>query len=61
MSKENSINEKDQSEDLSWIDVVINKSQKVQYGSIVITIHDGNVTQVESIEKTRFAPRRKEE
>ncbi|MFU8894617.1 MAG: YezD family protein [Luteolibacter sp.] len=37
-----------------WLHVVRKKVANLQYGSVVVTIHDGRVTQVESIEKTRI-------
>jgi len=41
-----------------WFEVVRNNVANLRYGSVVITVHDGRVTQIESIEKTRFvAPR----
>lgn len=39
-----------------WIEVVIRKVSSLRFGSVQITVHDGKVTQVESIEKTRFVP-----
>jgi hypothetical protein len=39
-----------------WIEVVIRKVSSLRYGSVQITVHDGKVTQVESLEKTRFVP-----
>lgn len=41
-----------------WIEVVIRKVSSLRFGSVQITVHDGKVTQVESIEKTRFVPPR---
>lgn len=41
-----------------WFEVVRKNVAGLRFGSVVITVHDGRVTQVESIEKTRFvAPR----
>ncbi len=41
-----------------WFEVVRRNVSNLRFGSVVITVHDGRVTQVESIEKTRFtAPR----
>jgi len=41
-----------------WFEVVRNNVANLRFGSVVVTVHDGRVTQVESIEKTRFvAPR----
>ena len=37
-----------------WLEVVRSKAEALRFGSIQITIHEGRVTQVESIEKTRF-------
>ena len=37
-----------------WLDVVTRKVASLRFGSVQITVHDGKVTQVESIEKTRF-------
>jgi hypothetical protein len=37
-----------------WIDVVVSKVQALRFGSVQITVHDGRVTQIESLEKTRF-------
>lgn len=39
-----------------WLEVVRNNVANLRFGSVVVTIHDGRVTQVESIEKTRFTP-----
>lgn len=47
-------------DDEEWLNVVRKKVKQLQYGSIQITVHDGRVTQVESIEKTRIVQRPKE-
>jgi len=44
----------DQSSSVEWMDVVVSKIGNLRYGSVQITVHDGRVTIVESIEKTRF-------
>lgn len=44
----------DQSSAVEWMDVVVSKIGNLRYGSVQITVHDGRVTIVESIEKTRF-------
>ena len=41
-----------------WSEVVREKVNHLRYGSVVVTVHDGYVTQVESIEKTRITPAR---
>lgn len=41
-----------------WLEVVRKNVAHLRFGSVQITVHDGRVTQVESVEKTRFvAPR----
>ena len=41
-----------------WLEVVRQNVSNLRFGSVQITVHEGRVTQVESIEKTRFvAPR----
>lgn len=37
-----------------WLEVVKKKVAQLRYGSVLITIHDGRVAQVESMERTRF-------
>jgi hypothetical protein len=34
--------------------VVSRQVAKLRFGSVLITVHEGRVTQVESVEKTRF-------
>ena len=38
-----------------WIEIVRRKVGAMRYGSVLLTIHDGRVTQVEATEKTRIA------
>ena len=42
--------------DAEWLEVVRRNVAGLRFGSIQITVHDGRVTQVESVEKTRFVP-----
>jgi len=37
-----------------WLEVVLEKLANLRFGSVQITVHDGQVVQVESTEKTRF-------
>lgn len=37
-----------------WVDVVRTKVEALRFGSIQIIVHEGRVTQIESLEKTRF-------
>lgn len=43
-----------------WLEVVRRKAGNLRYGSIQITVHDGRVTQIESLERTRFTTGREE-
>ena len=47
-------NKQDEASATEWMDVVVSKIRNLRYGSVQITVHDGRVTIVESIEKTRF-------
>jgi hypothetical protein len=44
----------------AWLEVVRQKVANLRFGSVQITVHDGRVTQVESVEKTRFVTPREE-
>ncbi len=44
----------------AWLEVVRQKVANLRFGSVQITVHDGRVTQVESIEKTRFVASRED-
>ncbi len=37
-----------------WLEVVQKKVGDLRFGSVQIIVHEGRVTQVESLEKTRF-------
>lgn len=39
-----------------WLEVVFRNTSKLRFGSVQILVHDGRVTQVERIQKTRFVP-----
>jgi hypothetical protein len=43
-----------------WLEVVRRNVGQLRYGSIQITVHDGRVTQIESVERTRFTTGRDE-
>lgn len=43
-----------------WVEVVRKKVEELRFGSVQVIVHDGRVTQVDSLEKTRF-PSTKEE
>lgn len=40
-----------------WLEVVRRKAEELSFGSIQIIVHEGRVTQIESLEKTRFPAR----
>ena len=40
----------------SWLEVVRRKVAAIRFGSVQITVHEGRVTQVEAVEKTRLVP-----
>lgn len=41
-----------------WLEVVRQKVEHLKFGSVQVVVHEGRVTQVESLEKTRFNPAR---
>ncbi|MEI8037173.1 MAG: YezD family protein [Verrucomicrobiota bacterium] len=43
-----------------WLEIVRNNVGNLRFGSVQITVHDGRVTQIESIEKTRFVAARED-
>ena len=43
-----------------WLEVVRRNVSGLRYGSVQIIVHEGRVTQIESLEKTRFPANREE-
>lgn len=43
-----------------WLEVARTKVEALRFGSVQIIVHDGRVTQIESLEKTRFNSAREE-
>ena len=37
------------------LDYIISELKKLNYGSLVITVHDGDITQIDITEKKRFS------
>jgi hypothetical protein len=37
------------------LDYIISELKKLDYGSLVITVHDGDITQIDITEKRRFS------
>lgn len=46
---------KRESQSDDWLAIVCEKVARLNFGSVQITVHDGRVTQVESVERTRFS------
>lgn len=44
-----------------WLEVVRRNVGGLRFGSVQIIVHDGRVTQVESLERTRFSTDREEQ
>ena len=44
----------------AWQEVVRRKVAAIRFGSVQITVHEGRVTQVEAVKKTRFVPEKTE-
>jgi hypothetical protein len=38
----------------TWLQVVTEKVASLRYGVVQVTVHDGNVVQIEKTERTRF-------
>ncbi|MBT2737344.1 YezD family protein [Bacillus sp. ISL-7] len=38
---------------------ILSTLKGMEYGSVVITVHDGTITQIDKTEKTRFAQNKK--
>jgi len=45
---------------VDWLAIVNTNVTSLRFGSVQITVHEGRVTQVETIEKTRFVAAREE-
>lgn len=43
-----------------WLELVRRSVEGLRFGSVQIIVHDGRVTQIESVEKTRFPACREE-
>ncbi|GGP12973.1 hypothetical protein GCM10011346_31090 [Oceanobacillus neutriphilus] len=37
------------------LDHILNALKELEYGSVVITVHDGKITQIDTTEKKRFS------
>ena len=38
-----------------WMEIVRRKVEGIRFGSVQITVHEGRVTQVDALERTRLA------
>lgn len=45
--------------DQSKIEHILAKLEELEYGSLTITVHDGEITQIDTTEKKRFPLREK--
>lgn len=45
--------------DRSKIDHIVAQLEKLEYGSLTITVHDGEITQIDTTEKKRFSLQQK--
>ncbi|WP_342429653.1 YezD family protein [Neobacillus sp. FSL H8-0543] len=37
---------------------ILSTLKDMEYGSVIITVHDGIITQIDKTEKTRFGPKK---
>ena len=44
--------------DQSQANYILSTLKGLEYGSVVITVHDGTITQIDKTEKTRFAQKK---
>jgi hypothetical protein len=58
--KANDRSKPDLSPPADWLEVVRKKVEELRFGSVQITVHEGRVTQVESLERTRFPAARED-
>lgn len=40
--------------DQTWLDRIVEQTAGLQYGSVVITVHDGRIVQIDRTERTRY-------
>lgn len=50
-----SVTTEDQAASQEWLEIVRDKVAAIRFGSVHISVHEGRVTQIEAIEKTRIA------
>lgn len=39
-----------------WQERILNQVSGIQYGQVVITVHDGRIVQIDRTERVRFEP-----
>ncbi len=54
MNKKRAAESERQHDTPNWISLVSQKVRALQFGSVLITVHEGKVTQIESAEKIRI-------
>lgn len=40
--------------DQTWLNRIVEQATGLQYGSVVITVHDGRIVQIDRTERTRY-------
>ncbi|MFD1956167.1 YezD family protein [Paenibacillus thailandensis] len=40
--------------DETWLNRIVEQTTGLQYGSVVITVHDGRIVQIDRTERTRY-------
>ncbi|QAY68243.1 YezD family protein [Paenibacillus protaetiae] len=40
--------------DETWIGRIVEQASGLQYGSVIITVHDGRIVQIDRTERTRY-------
>lgn len=46
--------------DQEKVDYILTLLKNIEYGSVLITVHEGQITQIDSTEKNRFVPVKKQ-
>lgn len=44
--------------DQAKVNFILSTLKNMEYGSVIITVHDGTITQIDKTEKTRFGSKK---
>ncbi|MDQ0200458.1 YezD family protein [Neobacillus ginsengisoli] len=44
--------------DQAKVNFILSTLKNMEYGSVIITVHDGTITQIDKTEKTRFGAKK---